>query len=148
MINDRMAPVGALVLRAALGVINLARSLMLKYLEFALPGTAEYLRTIGFAGCMAYATLAAERVGGVLLLVGVWSRAVALVLIPVLVGAFTAHAGNRWAFSNPNGGYPVFLPVFLIVGSVVVALVGDRAYAFRSTPALSRSRPARLRVGG
>jgi putative oxidoreductase len=37
------------------------------------------------------------------------------------------HLGNGWVFSNPNGGWEY--PVFLIVVSVVVALLGDGPYA-------------------
>jgi putative oxidoreductase len=132
MIDDRTAPLGAFVLRAALGVMYLAHSVILKYLEFSLPGTAEFFRSIGFPGWTAYATFAAELVGGTLLLAGVWSRAVAVALIPVLLGALTVHAGNGWVFSNPNGGWEY--PVFLVVISLVVALLGDGAYALKPTP--------------
>ena len=136
MIDDRTAPLGAFVLRATLGLMYLAHSVILKYLEFSLPGTAEFFRTIGFPGWTAYATFAAELVGGALLLVGVWSRPVALALIPVLVGALSVHVGNGWVFSNPNGGWEY--PVFLIVVSAVVALLGDGAYALKPTPAWPR----------
>jgi putative oxidoreductase len=101
-----------------------------------LPGTAEFFRSIGYPGWTAYATFAAELVGGALLLVGVWSRTVAVLLIPVLIGALTVHAGNGWVFSNPNGGWDY--PVFLIVASAVVALLGDGAFALKPTPAFAR----------
>ena len=136
MIDDRTAPLGAFVLRVALGTMYLAHSVVLKYLEFSLPGTAEFFRSIGFPGWTAYATFAAELVGGTLLVAGVWPRAVAVALIPVLLGALTVHAGNGWVFSNPNGGWEY--PVFLIAVSVVAAMLGDGAYALKPTPALSR----------
>jgi putative oxidoreductase len=40
-----------------------------------------------------------EAVGGVLLVLGIQTRAVALALIPVLMGALWVHSGNGWEFS-------------------------------------------------
>ena len=40
------------------------------------------------------------------------------------------HAGNGWVFSAPNGGWEY--PLFLIVVSLVVALLGDGRYALAS----------------
>ncbi len=111
---------------------------------FGLPGTAKFFETLGLPGWTAYATFAVELVGGVLLVLGVWSRAVALAVIPVLVGALWVHAGNGWVFSAANGGWEY--PLFLIVVSVVVALLGDGAYALKPTPRLSELRSRRLSI--
>jgi putative oxidoreductase len=125
----------ALVLRLALGTMFVAHAL-LKYFVFTLPGTAQYFASVGFPGALAYATFAAELVGGILLLLGIKTRAVALALIPVLLGATWVHAGNGWVFSAPNGGWEY--PAFWTVALVVQALLGDGAYALRpSAPALS-----------
>ena len=52
-----------------------------------------------------------------LLILGVRTRVVALALVPVLLGATWAHAGNGWLFTSPNGGweYPAFWTVALVV---------------------------------
>lgn len=55
-----------------------------------------------------------------LLILDVRTRVVASALIPILIGATWAHAGNGWVFSNAGGGWEY--PLFLIVVSVVVAL--------------------------
>ena len=47
--------------------------------------------------------------------------------MPVLAGALWVHAGNGWVFSAANGGWEY--PLFLIVVSFVVALLGDGRYA-------------------
>ena len=79
-------------------------------------------------------TFAAELVGGVLLILGVHTRIVALALVPILLGATWAHAGNGWLFSAPNGGWEY--PAFWTVTLIVQALLGDGAYALRrSSPA-------------
>jgi putative oxidoreductase len=142
MIDLQTAPYGALLLRVSLGVMYLAHSVVLKLIMFGLPGTAAFFTSLGFPGWTAYATFAAELVGGLLLVFGVWSRAVALALIPVLLGALWVHAGNGWVFSTANGGWEY--PLFLIVVSVGVALLGDGAYALKPTPRLSELRSRRL----
>jgi putative oxidoreductase len=110
---------GATLLRVALGVMFIAHSVVLKYLTFTLAGTAEYFVSIGLPGVLAYVVFALEAVGGVLLVLGIRTRWVALGLVPVLLGATWVHVGNGWVFNAPNGGWEY--PVFLIVTSLVVA---------------------------
>jgi putative oxidoreductase len=114
------AIVGDTLLRVALGIMFLAHSVVLKYLTFTLAGTAQYFASIGLPASLAYVVFAAEAVGGVLLILGLYTRWVALALVPVLLGALWVHAGNGWVFSAANGGWEY--PLFLIVISVVVAL--------------------------
>ena len=113
-------------------------------MTFGLAGTAGYFESIGLPGWLAYATFAAEAVGGVLLVLGVQARWVALGLIPALVGAIVwVHVGNGWVFTAPGGGWEY--PLFLIVASVALALIGDGAFALsRSRPLPARLAPARL----
>jgi putative oxidoreductase len=114
------AIVGDTLLRVALGIMFLAHSVVLKYFTFTLAGTAQYFASIGLPAALAYAVFAAEAVGGVLLVLGLYTRWVALALVPVLLGALWVHAGNGWVFNAPNGGWEY--PLFLIVISVAVAL--------------------------
>ena len=65
----------------------------------------------------------------ILLIAGVRVRTVSLVLVPVLLGATWAHAGNGWVFTSANGGWEY--PAFLTLAAVVQALLGDGAYAVR-----------------
>jgi putative oxidoreductase len=120
--------VAALLLRVALGVMFVAHAL-LKVFVFTLPGTVQFFAGQGFPGWSAYPVVAAELVGGVLLIAGIGSRVVALALLPVLLGAAVVHAGNGWVFNAPNGGWEY--PVFLAVVSAAVALLGDGAFALR-----------------
>jgi putative oxidoreductase len=125
---------GAFVLRVSLGVMYVAHSLVLKYFVFTLPGTAQFFASLGLPPFLAYAVFWAELIGGVALILGVWPRAVALALVPVLLGALWTHAGNGWVFSAANGGWEY--PLFLIVVSGVQALIGDGAYALAPTPSV------------
>jgi len=65
----------------------------------------------------------------VLLVLGVRTRVVAAALIPILLGATWAHAGNGWLFSAANGGWEY--PLFLTAAAAVQALLGDGALALR-----------------
>jgi putative oxidoreductase len=136
MIDSRTAPYAATLLRVSLGAMFIAHSLVLKYLTFTLPGTAQFFQSLGLPATLAYATFWAELVGGVLLVAGVGTRWVALALIPILAGATWVHAGNGWVFNAPNGGWEY--PVFLMVASLVQALLGDGRYALANRlPALN-----------
>ena len=139
MSTQSSVSLGALVLRVALGVMYIAHSLVLKYFMFTLDGTAQFFASLGLPPVLAYVVFWAELTGGVLLVLGVWPRAVALALVPILAGALWTHVGNGWVFSAANGGWEY--PLFLIVISVVQALVGDGAFALRPTPALAAARP-------
>ena len=110
---------GATLLRVALGIMFIAHSVVLKYLTFTLAGTARYFVSIGLPGFLAYVVFALEAVGGVLLVLGIRTRWVALGLVPVLLGATWVHVGNGWVFNAPNGGWEY--PAFLIVIGLVVA---------------------------
>ena len=77
----------------------------------------------------------AETVGGLMLILGVQARWAALALIPVLLGASWAHAGNGWLFTNQGGGWEY--PIFLAVAAGTVALLGDGAYALKPSRSLS-----------
>ena len=132
--------VAALLLRSALGVMFVAHAL-LKYFVFTPAGTVQFFASLGLPGPLAYATIAAELVGGVLLLVGAYTRTVAFALVPILLGAAWAHSGNGWLFTSPNGGWEY--PVFLAVAGVVVGLLGGGRFAL-ALPARSRRAPVRL----
>ena len=126
MIDSRTAPYAATLLRVALGSMFVAHAL-LKYVVFTLPGTVKFFESIGLPGPLAYITFGAELVGGLLILGGVYARWVALALVPILVGATWAHAGNGWTFSAPNGGWEY--PAYLTATALVMALLGDGKFA-------------------
>lgn len=141
MIDPRTAPYAATALRVALGILFLAHA-GLKLFVFTPAGTAQFFGSLGLPGPLAYLVILAEIIGGIALIAGVYSRVVALTLIPILMGAIvTVHGPAGFFFSNPNGGWE-FLALW-IVGLIAVALLGDGAYALRSTPYATRPSLAR-----
>ena len=129
MIDHRTAPYAALILRVSLGVLLLTHGLLLKVFTFGLPGTVGFFQSIGYPGFFAYLVIAGEILGGLALILGVWTRWVALLMLPILIGATLQHIGNGWLFSAPNGGWE--FPVFWTLTLIVQALLGDGAYALR-----------------
>lgn len=133
MIDQRTSPYAALLLRLVLGGLFLAHA-GLKVFVFTPAGTAAFFGSLGLPPALAYATIAAEIVGGLALILGVWTRLVALALVPVLLGAIAAvHGAAGFFFNNPNGGWE--FPAFWIAGLLVLALLGDGARALRPMPA-------------
>jgi putative oxidoreductase len=66
------------------------------------------------------------------LIFGLRTRVVAVALTPILLGAiFTVHGAAGFFFNNANGGWEY--PAFWTVALFVQALLGDGAYALRST---------------
>lgn len=127
MTQHQLSQTAIFLLRVSLGVMYLAHSLVLKLMVFTLPGTAQFFETIGFPGWSAYAVFGAEAIGGIMLVLGIQARWVALALLPILAGATWVHFGNGWMFGNPNGGWEY--PAYLTVLSIAQFLLGDGALA-------------------
>jgi len=143
MIDNRLAPWAVLLLRVSLGTMFLAHGLM-KVLIFTLPGTAQFFVSVGFPAWTAYVVTAAELGGGVLLILGIQARWVALALVPVLAGAASVHIGNGWVFSAPNGGWEY--PVYLTVLALAQFLLGDGRLALVPSYGVGAARQERLHV--
>ena len=133
-IRPSTANCGATLLRVSLGVMFLAHSVVLKLFTYGLPGTAAFFVSVGLPGWLAYVTFTCELVGGLLLVLGVQARWVALGLSPFLLGAlFAVHLPNGWVFTSPKGGWEY--PAYLFILCIAQSLVGDGILA------LSPSRP-------
>mgnify|MGYP001296136123 CR=1 FL=1 len=128
MVDTRLAPYGLLILRLALGLMWLSHGLM-KVFVFTVPGFAGFLAKIGLPPALALPIIAAEIVGGLLIIAGVYARQVSVLLIPIMLGALNFHAGNGWVFSAPGGGWEY--PAFLAIAQVVLALAGEGAFALK-----------------
>jgi putative oxidoreductase len=140
MIDSRTAPYAALILRITLGILFLAHA-GLKVFVFTPAGAAQFFGSLGLPPALAYLTIAVEAVGGITLILGIFTRWVALALIPVLIGAIAfVHGPAGFFFNNPNGGWEYL--AFWIAALVVQALLGNGALALqagsaKTAPALS-----------
>jgi len=138
MTDLNKAPYAALVLRVALGALALAHGL-LKIIVFTPAGTVGFFESLGLPGALAYVTITVEVVGGLALIAGVFTRYVALAMVPILIGSvFFAHGSAGWLFSNEGGGWEY--PAFWAVALIVQAMLGDGALAWK--PGAGRQRGA------
>ena len=122
--NPKLA---ALILRVSLGTMFLAHSVWLKLFVFTLPGTAAFFGSLGLPEWLAYLVFAFEAVAGVMLILGIQARWVALASIPVLAGATWAHWDNGWMFGYEGGGWEY--PFYLTVLAGVQWVIGDGLFA-------------------
>jgi len=125
MSDTRKIELGAIVLRTGLGAMFVSHAL-LKYFVFTLAGNAQFFESLGLPGALGYLTFAAELIGGALLLGGVFTRVVAFALLPFVLGATWAHAGNGWLFTSPNGGWEY--PAFLSVATLALGFIGNGSF--------------------
>jgi putative oxidoreductase len=122
---------GITLLRIALGTMWIAHAL-LKWAVFTLPGTAQYFMSVGIPGFLAYPVFAFELLGGLALVLGIYGRQVAFALVPIMAVATWVHLPNGWAHTSTGGGWEY--PLFLIVASIALWLLGDGALAIRRSP--------------
>ena len=139
MIDDRTAPYAALVLRVSLAFLFFAHL----YRKLAVIGFDNWWAGLvkqGYADWMLAYTVAAETAGAMLLLLGIYTRTVSLLALPVLI-AVTNHWMVRKGFWFADGGMEFPLAwVFMLVAQV---LLGDGAFALRVPPLpWERLRPA------
>jgi putative oxidoreductase len=127
MTNAALVGIAALLLRLSLGIMFYAHA-WLKIKVFTPAGTVKYFESLGVPGWLAYVTMAAEIAGGTLLILGIETRWVALLLVPLILGTiYLVHGKNGWVFANKDGGWEY--PAFWAVGLVVLALLGDGSAA-------------------
>ncbi|MDI3439103.1 DoxX family protein [Erwinia sp. V90_4] len=131
MFDTRTTPYAALLMRLTLGTLFLAH-FGLKFFVFTPAGTAKFFASLGLPAGLAYLTMAVELIGAIALILGIYTRIVAVLLIPVLLGAIvTVHGPAGFFFTNPNGGWE--FPAFWIIGLLVLALTGDGKFALKPT---------------
>lgn len=120
----------ATLLRVTTGGLFLAH-VWLKIFVFTPAGFAGYFASIGLPTPLAYLTILAELGAGIALIAGLWTRVVALLTVPLLLGAaWFGHGANGFFFQNENGGWEY--PVYWAITMVVLALLGDGAWSVTS----------------
>ena len=127
MSENRLRCYGVLLLRIALGTMFIAHSVIYMTMTLTLAGTVDFFASLGLPPWFAYATILAEALGGLLLILGIQTRWVALALSPILLGATWVHSGNGWLFASQNGGWEY--PLYLFVLCIAQAMLGDGPYA-------------------
>jgi len=130
MIDAKSAPYGALLLRVSMGVLFLLHGLYLKAFVFGMAGTANYFGSLGLPAWFAWLVMLYETLGGLALILGIYTRWVAIFLgIHLLFAAFLGHGTHGWTFTAKGGGYEY--PVFWAISCFALALLGSGAHALK-----------------
>ena len=126
-----MAAYGATLLRLILGIVYIMHA-YLAAVVFGPAGMIAYQAKNGvpFAEIGAWYLILAHGLGGICLVLGLYTRWAALANVPVMLGAvlFVHSKNGFWAHSNPPG-YEYAL--VLLVVSLAVAMIGGGALALR-----------------
>ena len=131
MLDTRMAPYAALLLRLSLGILFLGH-FALKLFVFTPAGSVQYSGSLGLPPAFQFVVMVWELLGALALIFGVWPRLAALALIPELAaGTVTIHGPAGFFFDNAYGGWEY--PALWIVGLATLALIGDGPFALRPT---------------
>jgi len=131
MIDKKLAPYGALLLRVSMGVLFLLHGLYLKAFVNGMAGTGKYFTSLGLPDWFAWVVMLFESVGGLALILGVYARWVAVFLgVHLLFAAYLGHGANGWLFTAEGGGYEY--PLFWAIACFTLALIGSGAYAWTS----------------
>jgi len=126
-----MAAYGATLLRLILGVVYIMHA-YLAVVVFGPAGMIAYQAKHGvpFPEIGTWYLIVAHGLGGIFLVLGLFTRWAALANVPVMVGALLfVHLKNGfWAHANPSGYEYVLV---LAVVSLAVAMIGGGALTLR-----------------
>src|SRR5712664_261145 len=106
MIDAKLAPYGALLLRVSIGALFILHGAYLKAAVFGMAGTAKYFASLGLPDWFAWVAL--------------------------LFAAYLGHGANGWLFTAKGGGYEY--PVFWAIACFTLALLGSGAHALGDKP--------------
>lgn len=88
------------------------------------------LAGLGLPGFLAYASLAAELVIPVLLILGIFTRLSSLIFAGnMLVAILMAHSNTLFSVDPMTGGWAIELPLFYLLASLVLCFTGAGKYA-------------------
>lgn len=118
---------GKLVLRLTVGLLTLFHGV-----SKLMGGTAfitGLMAKSGLPPALGYAVYLGEIVGPLLVVLGVWTRLGALLIVGnMLVAVGLVHLGQLFTL-NQQGGYGLELQAFYLFGAVAIALLGAGRYS-------------------
>ena len=116
-----------LILRVVLGLLILLHGIN------KLPPPPEFLITAlsarGLPSVLAYGVYLGEIVGPILVIIGIWTRVGALLIVAnMIVALLVAHTGDLFHL-NKQGGYQLELQAMYLFTAVALALTGAGRYS-------------------
>jgi putative oxidoreductase len=119
----RQFDLAALLLRVGLGVLVLFHGVA--KVAAGPGGIGAMVAKAGLPELLAYGVYVGEVVAPLMLIVGLWTRLAAWVVVINMVFAVAlAHAGQLFSIDARTGGYQLELQALYLLAAVVVALIG------------------------
>ncbi len=101
------------IMRVVLGILFLAHGI--SKFQMGMDGVAGWFQSVGIPGFLAYVVSPIELVGGILLIIGLFTRYVSILLIIVLLGAiFTVKLSAGLMGNGQMAGYELDLSFMLV----------------------------------
>ncbi|WP_119155512.1 DoxX family protein [Caldimonas tepidiphila] len=118
---------GKLVLRLTVGLLMLLHGVA--KLTGGVTGISGMLANVGLPGVLAYGVYIGEVIAPLLMIVGLWTRAAALVVVAnMIVAVALVHAGELFTLGK-QGGWALELQGLFLFGALAVALLGAGRYS-------------------
>jgi putative oxidoreductase len=112
---NRLQPFGALVMRLALGVIMVVHGYTKIIPKGALYNFAQFVTHLGFPVWLGYVAAFTEFFGGILLILGLFTRIAAFgTAIDMAVAVIKVHLHNGLTGHNGQGGFEFPLALFAV----------------------------------
>ena len=129
--TQRTDDAGKLLLRLSVGGLmffhGLAKVRDHSFIEDAVMGA-------GLPSWTAYGVFIGEIVAPLLLIIGLFTRAAALLLMIDMIAALTLVHSGELTNVNPTGGLAIELPLLFLLGAATIALVGPGRFAVAWNP--------------
>ncbi len=121
------------LIRISYGITLFAHGFVLKVNDLTIAGTVNYFsESYGMHPFATYLVIFGETVGGIAILLGLYTRLAALLSLPIVVGALVTHLGNGWLFTNPGGGWE--FPLLLVMMGLACTLGGNGIFSIKRFP--------------
>jgi putative oxidoreductase len=133
-VDRHLAPYGIVLLRLAIGIDWIAHALLKT--SRGMETHEALLARNGITPLLAWPTFSIEILGGLAIILGIYSRQWALLLLVFLGVVVWVKWPVGWVYSNTGGGWEY--PLFWFFAQASFVLFGDGAFALKVAPLVPR----------
>lgn len=130
----------SLIMRVVLGIIFVFHGV--DKFQMGLSNVEAWFSSMGIPGFLAYVVAVIELVGGIMLIVGLFTRYVSVLLVVILIGAIVTAKLSAGLLGNGNmAGYELDLGFILVLLHLIIAespLSIDRLISNKRNPVPAR----------
>ncbi|GAB6975229.1 DoxX family protein [Prevotella falsenii] len=119
---------GLLVLRLTVGGLMLFHGVAKVMGGYAFIG--GMLESMGLPSFIAWFAVATELIGSIMIVLGIWTRAAAVVMVGnMVVAILMAHMGQIFTIDPATGGWAIELPMLYLLGAAALCFTGAGRFA-------------------